>query len=275
MNDPFFGNVLQCGNTETMAKDIVRLEDVDYGSSGAFTINFWVRNPTGSDFPDREREQLFGHGDPDDADCGGTMCPHNIHVQLENSGDARTMVTDSDDDAGSPCGASDTDGTKGILFDDEEWRMLTITTKADGSKGHSTYYDAAVGSGIPDVISGTVGVNSKGCTDNVTKSGEYNGGDPINPVGLIRLCGRQKGGGVFDAERYFNGQLAHFSVYSSAMSADDVKKLFDAYKSNFPQADTTAAPTEAADKVDDDIEQSDARSGAMMAACLWLTSFWF
>jgi hypothetical protein len=78
--DPYFGNVFQCGNPDTGAKDVLRLADVDYGSTGKFTINWWIRNPVGSDFEDREKEQIFGHGDPEEI----TSAPNVIHVQMEN-----------------------------------------------------------------------------------------------------------------------------------------------------------------------------------------------
>jgi hypothetical protein len=99
--DPNFGNVFQCGNKDTMAKDVLRLADVDYGRTGKWTINFWVRNPIGSDFPDREREQVFGHGDAQEI----TNAPNQIHIQLENlhltssspGGEVSTIVGDSND----------------------------------------------------------------------------------------------------------------------------------------------------------------------------------
>jgi hypothetical protein len=80
VKDPHFGNVFQCGNKDTQAKDVLRLADVDYGSTGKFTINWWVKNPVGSDFNNRGKEQLFGHGDPYEI----SNAPNQIHIQVEN-----------------------------------------------------------------------------------------------------------------------------------------------------------------------------------------------
>jgi hypothetical protein len=93
VDDPHFGNVFQCGNMDKdglgEAKDILRLADVDYGSTGRFTLNFWVKNPPGTDFVNREKEQLFGHGDPYEI----SNAPNQIHLQVEN-----LHVSDAHDD---------------------------------------------------------------------------------------------------------------------------------------------------------------------------------
>jgi len=324
VEDPNFGNVFQCGNKDTLAKDVLRLADVDYGSTGKFTINVWVRNPIGSDFPDREREQIFGHGDPQEI----TNAPNQIHVQLENlhldgsspGGEILTILGDGNDfqsctdDATVTAAqmegtATNTDreaietktdmdvfpattctkliadltaegvdmdkakekckidattsavtqcnrvqrsrsiksryfadddkrdkvlGTIGITND--QWHMLTITTKPDGTKGFTQYLDGVARAGTPYVE----GVGY----DNGYDKGPYNGGDPIDPVGPMRFCGREKpgdwsgeAGARFDEERYCNLQLAHFSVYSDAMTAVQVEELRQEYfKKFFPKA---------------------------------------
>ena len=53
---------------DTQQKDALELADVDYGSSGAFTINAWFRHDQ-ENFENWETgnppmEQFFGHGDP-------------------------------------------------------------------------------------------------------------------------------------------------------------------------------------------------------------------
>ena len=63
VNDEYFGTVLACGAKDTEQKDTLELADVDYGSSGAFTINVWFRHDQ-ENFEDFDREQFFSHGDP-------------------------------------------------------------------------------------------------------------------------------------------------------------------------------------------------------------------
>jgi hypothetical protein len=335
--DPNFGNVFQCGNPDTMAKDVLRLADIDYGSTGKFTINFWVRNPVGTDFPDREREQIFGHGDPNEI----TSAPNVIHIQMENlhlhssspGGEILTILADGNDfkscvkegvlTANQFAGTAtkDADGnvlnperetveqltgmdvfpatTCPVLFADletegvctkntttqdwecpdvmgrciynetskevqgcnrvnrgsstkskfwsdddppkmlgtigitnDEWHMVTVTTHPDGSKGHVTYIDGVARSAIPY----RAGVGE----DPGYANGPVNGGDPIDPVGPFRFCGREKpgdwsgeAGAVFDAERYSNVELAHFSVYEGAMTGAQVEELRQAYFTRF------------------------------------------
>jgi hypothetical protein len=325
--DPNFGNVFQCGNAETMAKDVLRLADVDYGSIGKWTINVWVRNPVGTDFPDREREQLFGHGDAQEI----TNAPNQIHIQLENlhlptGGEISTIVGDGNDyqscvkenvvTAAQLAGTNtkDADGNllnpgretveqltgmdvfpattcpalwvdlqaEGVNVDDvlakclvngttnevqacnrigrartiksrffseeeppkelgtvgitnDDWHMITLTTHPDGSKGFNQYLNGVLRATSP--MQAGVGYDPGYAT------GPKNGGDPIDPVGPIRFCGREKpgdwsgeAGARFDEERYCNLELAHFSVYSDAMTATQVEELRQEYfKAFFPE----------------------------------------
>ena len=59
------------------------------------------------------------------------------------------------------------------------------------------------------------------------------GGEPIDPVGDMRLCGRQIGGAItaqFDPRRYFHGQVAHFALWDSPLSHHQVNALFEEYR---------------------------------------------
>jgi hypothetical protein len=319
--DPHFGNVFQCGNEDTMAKDVLQFADVDYGVNGPFTINLWVRNPIGSDFPSRQKEQLFGHGDANEM----TSSPNQIHIQLENlhlgssngpGGEILTIIADGNDfpscvkegeltgtqseghatnpdreavealtgvdvfpvttcsnlmaelnAEGKVEGATLDDdciynttlsnttpiqcnrisraasykttffaddgtiiqGTIGITQD--SWHMITLTTNSTGSKGFITFLDGVARGSTPYA----------GFGQNNNEADEpQNGGDPIDPVGPIRLCGREKpgdwtgeSGRKFDDRRYANVELAHFSVYSGAMTAAQVEELRQAYLSTF------------------------------------------
>jgi hypothetical protein len=128
-------------------------------------------------------------------------------------------------------------GTIGITSD--EWHMMTITSHPDGTKGFVTYIDGVKRAATPYA---NVGEPPHSGSGGPTGSDfPVNGGDPIDPVGPFRFCGREKpgdwdGGGagaVFDPERYSNVELAHFSVYEDAMTAEQVEELRQAYFTEF------------------------------------------
>ena len=223
LSDPHFGSVIGCGSMETGQKDTLQLADVAYGASGAFTINLWLRNPRGSDFAGREREQLFGHGNASLT----TSSRNQVHVQLENSGRVRTIVTDSTDVEHEDGASTDTDPATGVDLDDGAWHMYTLTTRPDGRKGYTVYIDAEARAASPFVAG--LGV-ARPTADGAPPSAH--GGAPIDPVGTMRLCGRAKpgewtgeAGERFDDERYFMGALSHFAVFGAALRDDQVAQL--------------------------------------------------
>jgi hypothetical protein len=142
-------------------------------------------------------------------------------VQLENGGRIRTIMADSTDpDKNIEGGSADTDEAHGLH--DGAWHMLTILTHPDG---FSTYVDGEIASSMPP--------EGKDVSN-------PNGGGPIDPVGTMRLCGRQKpgdwegeAGSPYDEERYFMGELAHFSVFDVAMTHAQVKFMMDEYGTRF------------------------------------------
>ena len=56
---------------------------------------------------------------------------------------------------------------------------------------------------------------------------------PFDPVGPIRLCGREKADG-WDPERYFLGKVAHFAIWDSALTSEQVQALNAAYDQAYP-----------------------------------------
>ena len=91
------------------------LADVDYGSSGAFTINVWFKHDQ-ENFEDYQREQFFGHGNPFVGTAGS---PNQLHWQFEKSGNIRTLTMDGTDATSADCaycngGAGGSAGTEAI-----------------------------------------------------------------------------------------------------------------------------------------------------------------
>jgi len=128
-------------------------------------------------------------------------------------------------------------------YDNGLWHHLVVTTRPDGQKGFSVYLDGVLRAASPYVEG--VGTDH-GYADPSYLNHLGVGGQPINPVGDIRLCGREKpatwsqdqkdgitpatpGASEFDPKRYFRGKVAHFSVWSSALSQGQVNELHKSY----------------------------------------------
>ena len=64
--DEYFGTSIACGKIDDTItqKDTLSFADVDYGSSGSWAWSVWFRHEAGVNYPDYQREQFFGHGDP-------------------------------------------------------------------------------------------------------------------------------------------------------------------------------------------------------------------
>merc|ERR1719160_149947 len=70
LRDDHFGNVLSCGNGDTLHKDAIRLPDLDYGSKdGKWAFNFWLKTfDVHSDkiFNPMSQEYILTHGAPNE-----------------------------------------------------------------------------------------------------------------------------------------------------------------------------------------------------------------
>jgi hypothetical protein len=129
-------------------------------------------------------------------------------------------------------------------YDNGLWHHLVLTTRPDGQKGYNQYLDGVLRSASP--YAPGVG-KDKGYSEPYNaadNTGWRNylgvGGSPIDPVGDIRLCGRNRPvswadqeadpfEAQYDPRRYFRGKVAHFSVWNSALSQDQVNDLHKSY----------------------------------------------
>lgn len=94
---------------------------------------------------------------------------------------------------------------------DTNWHQYTFTTRPGGGTGFDVYIDGEL-----KVQGDTLHASS-----------------PFDPSGPFRLCGREKADG-WDAERYFLGKVAHFGVWDSALTKEQVEDLSAAYDSTYP-----------------------------------------
>ena len=127
-----------------------------------------------------------------------------------------------------------------------------MTTKGHG-KGMDMYIDGKLEATMPrglnceNEAAGCVGLD-KGMDDPARYFNAAGaGGEPIDPVGDIRLCGRQIGGAItnslshtgdedfaqFDPRRYFRGQVAHFALWDSPLSQHQVSALLEEYRQKY------------------------------------------
>jgi len=80
LQDEHFGTVLSCGNGDTMVKDAIRLPDLDYGSTGKFTFNWWMRHNEGHE--NYDSEYIMTHGAADES----TGAPDHIFMFMRGTG---------------------------------------------------------------------------------------------------------------------------------------------------------------------------------------------
>ena len=124
-----------------------------------------------------------------------------------------------------------------------------LTTKGHG-KGMNMYIDGKLeathprGLNCENEVGGCIGLDKGNSDPSRFVNANGVGGDPIDPVGDMRLCGRQIGGAItndlshtgdvdfaqFDPRRYFHGQVAHFAVWDSPLSHHQVNALLEEYR---------------------------------------------
>ena len=80
--DEYFGSSIACGKIDDtiIQKDTLSLADVDYGSTGSWSWSVWFRHEAGVNFPDYQREQFFGHGNP----VFPTTSFDQMHIQVSS-----------------------------------------------------------------------------------------------------------------------------------------------------------------------------------------------
>jgi len=290
VDDERFGKAIQCGGKEDTneQKDTLQFMDVDYGHSGAWSLSVWFRHDA-DNFADKQREQFIGHGDPGFP----TTSQNQFHVQMENSAVFRTIVYDGTDYdrydladpnhpkySGNPDCADDSDcrGAAGGSTDTRElpethepdnWHHFLFTTRPDGEKGYNVYIDGVLESGDGS------GKGTEKKPDNAVNG--HMSGRPTNPEGPLRMCGRAKpaewdggeeGAVAWDPRRYFLGKVAHFALWDSAMTQEQVTALIAAYDAEW----TPIGAEEATDTTEDAVEgaqsETPAESGATLSTTL-------
>merc|ERR1711957_608327 len=134
--------------------------------------------------------------------------------------------------------------------DNGNWHQLVLSTRTDGAKGYNLYIDGTLRSSSPYVD----GIGYDKGYGNSSKYVNWAGvgGEPIDPLGPLRLCGRKKPAAwsdgeedlaAWDPKRYFRGQVAHFSLWDSALSQDQISVLYSSYMDQYGLTAQTESPT--------------------------------
>jgi len=146
--------------------------------------------------------------------------------------------------------SSDTDPNVLKNVDNGNWHQLVLTTREDGAKGYNLYVDSVLQASSPYVEG--LGIDKGYSNSSLYVNWAGVGGEPIDPVGPIRLCGRAKpaawsdgeeGQWEWDSGRYFRGQVAHFAVWDSTLSQEDVQNLYTLYYNQYGLSTQTEKPT--------------------------------
>ena len=125
------------------------------------------------------------------------------------------------------------------------WHHYLLTTRPDGADGYNVYIDGVLRAADP-YIEG-VGGDRNDFRDRPANppdglpGWQTTGGDPTDPVGPIRLCGRAKPGSwvgrsdpwIWDERRYFLGKVAHFAVWDHSMTAEQAVALHNEYVTKY------------------------------------------
>merc|ERR1719174_3250876 len=185
--------------------------------------------------------------------CMKEWCPSEAYVK-EHPNCAWEFPNEERNEAARACRSAYPDSasfeTNKLAFtDNHNWHHLVLTTKGHG-KGMDMYIDGKLEAKSPrgvnceNEVGGCIGLDKGNSDPSRYVNANGVGGDPIDPVGDMRLCGRQIGGAItndlthtgdvdfaqFDPRRYFHGQVAHFAVWDSPLSHHQVNALLEEYR---------------------------------------------
>merc|ERR1711977_46143 len=246
---------------------VVELDNVPYGTQGDFSVNLWMRyrlNQTRSE--DNELfGYIFLHAGEEvkEGSIDWFWQPSQIHLYLPSEGRPlygliRGVVKDADDEYlsntlskswldsdGLPWLTDIFHGNRVVPDDmsvmDGKWHMVTVTSLGEGRQGYRMYVDGVLAGEVPQTDYFSSAIVSTGnaahplnkvdlsqavdfMEDFIEPNDFVDGGDPLNITGKIHLCGspdkREK--------RFFDGDLAHLSLWDQVLSKTQVAEMFEA-----------------------------------------------
>ncbi|KAI3433615.1 hypothetical protein D9Q98_003424 [Chlorella vulgaris] len=229
-DEPTFGRALNCSQE---GRNAVLLDTVPYASNGSFAINLWMRRLPGSSYDGELHQYLYSHTGLEHATISGQVA-NKVQIYVPDRkhpahGLIRTIVADSND-TGSVGAAPiylDSDGSLNSEasnrtlehsdVNDGGWHMVTVSTFPNGTRGYSVFVD---GQQVASLSPATQLMN--GSAPKVT------GGDPARLTDAITLCARSD----MDPARFFDGSLAHLTLFSHGLEPEAVAGLYATYRQN-------------------------------------------
>jgi len=228
VQDDTFGEVLSCDAEDNA---FLTLDPVPYAAEGPFAVNFWFRN---NDSSGNSFEYVYSHSGDDDMSFN-PFYPNQLHVYIPEAshiahGVVRTIMKDSTDvyEGASSETFLDSDGFVAnnlardapghIDVNDNEWHMITISSRPDMGKGYVVFVDGVLG-----------GANFLPMNEEEALYGkqyQVDGGKPAILDGHIFLCGRND----LHPERHFKGMLSHLTLFDTSLTPTNVAALFVAVK---------------------------------------------
>jgi hypothetical protein len=232
INDVQFGQVPYCRRN---MQNAILLENVPYGRSGSFAVNFWMRRVDISNeaLDGRSYGYLFAHSALNGGAGEQESNRVSIYVperQRASWGTVRAFVRDNDDGAGKNLTYVDSDGlvqsetnrrfsgtiTHGDI-NNGSWHMVTLSTLTNGTKGFDLYVDGS--------LEASLGEQSVSNWSNLPQI--PGGGDSFLASGPLVLCSRSDLN--VEDPRFFDGAITHLSLFNQALNGDQVRQLFQEY----------------------------------------------
>lgn len=226
VDDDKFARVPNC---EKDNGNSIILDSVPYGTDGSFAINLWMRRQPDSAFSGKVFQYLYSHTS---GDAASPMSPNQVSIYLADKdhpayGYVRAFVKDSND-VTSELSFLDSDGQvnsneprAGLPehgdVNDGAWHMITLSTFANGTEGYRLYVDGrTAGTMRPSSIqpSGSLVVPTAGDSALMTED--------------IYLCSRSDR----QAERFYDGALAHLMIFDEPLSPSQVAGMYSQYMSD-------------------------------------------
>ena len=142
-----------------------------------------------------------------------------VRAIVKDSNDNAWDMTYLDSDGQIESNANRSKSTHSVDVNDNLWHMITLSTLPEGGDGYVLYIDGSLAGEIKNTTQlpdGTEAVPT--------------GGDPALMANEIFLCARSDlvTAGQEEA-RYYDGSLAHVMLFDAALSAYQIKDLYDTY----------------------------------------------
>eukprot|EP01025_Chloroclados_australasicus_P044240 TRINITY_DN4782_c0_g1_i1.p1 TRINITY_DN4782_c0_g1~~TRINITY_DN4782_c0_g1_i1.p1 ORF type:complete len:770 (+),score=55.11 TRINITY_DN4782_c0_g1_i1:95-2404(+) len=218
-SDSLFGQVFDC---ETYKNTFVKLSSVPYAKNGVFTINMWIKVRMDKFYD--SYQYLYVHEDTEGYDSI-RIGIYFQRLRRDQIGFIPAIIQDLSSDTLEAEDLADL-GDAWILGKDkaseENWHMITISTRKDLSPGYLIYVDGMI---VADR------------SDNNTDSEDYVfDGNPIELDGAMFLCASPE----LESSNSFQGKIAQLSLYNTVLGEEEVRALYKVVK---PDADFLELPT--------------------------------